>query len=146
ADEEVLKLLGLIEPDADLRDLTASLFGECVAGFYDPRTDRLAVVTGTATGTTVVAEMTLAHELTHALEDQRFDLDTGELSGSDDSALAYHGLVEGTATSLMYSYLDRHFTAEEAIGGVLGSAFADTADLPPFMQAAILFPYLGGER
>jgi hypothetical protein len=146
ADEEILKLLGLIEPDTDLRELTASLFGEGVAGFYDPRTDRLSTVEGAATGTTVLAEMTLAHELTHALEDQRFGLDTDELSGNDDAALAYLGLIEGTATSLMYSYVDEHFTAEEALGGVLGSAFADTGDLPPYMQATVLFPYVGGER
>jgi hypothetical protein len=146
ADEEVLKLLGLIEPSDDLRELTGSLFGEGVAGFYDPRSDRLWSVGGTATGTRVLAEMTLAHELTHALEDQRFGLDPDALSGSDDAALARLGLVEGTASSLMYDYVERHFTAEEALGGVLASAFADTGDLPTFLQAQVLFPYVGGER
>ena len=41
ADEEVLKLLGLIEPGVDLRSISASVFGEGVAGYYDPRSKRL---------------------------------------------------------------------------------------------------------
>jgi hypothetical protein len=144
ADEEMLKLLGLIEPDIDLRDLTASLFEEGVAGYYDPRTGRLRTVTGAATGTRVLAEMVLAHELTHALEDQRFGLDLEELTGGDDAALARLALIEGTATSMMTAYVTRHFTAEETLGGLLSSAFADSADLPPFMQAQLLFPYVDG--
>jgi hypothetical protein len=146
ADEEILKLLGLIEPDVDLRDVSASLFGEGVAGYYDPRDGRLRTVAGAATGTRVLAEMVLAHELTHALEDQRFDLELEELSrATDDAALARLSLIEGVATRLMYAYVDRHFTAEEALGGVLGSAFQDTGDLPPFLQTQVVFPYLGGE-
>ena len=146
ADEEILKLLGLVDPDADLRELTASLFGEGVAGYYSPRDGRLRTVSGAVTGTRVLAEMVLAHELTHALEDQRFGLDIEGATASDDAALARLSLIEGTASSLMYAYVDRHFTAEEAIGGVLGSAFQDTGDLPPFLQAQTLFPYVGGEQ
>jgi len=147
ADEEILKLLGLIEPDVDLRDVSASLFGEGVAGYYDPRDGRLRTVDGAATGTRVLAEMVLAHELTHALEDQRFGLELEELSGStDDAAIARLSLIEGVATRLMYDYVDRHFSAEETLGGLLGSAFQDTGDLPPFLQTQVVFPYLGGEQ
>jgi hypothetical protein len=145
ADEEILKLLGLIEPDADLRELAASLYGEGVAGYYVPRSGRLRVVSGAATGTTVLAEMVLAHELTHALEDQRYGLGLEELSGSDDATLARLAMIEGTATALMYAYASRHFTVEETLGGVLASAFADTGDLPPFLAAQTLFPYVQGE-
>jgi hypothetical protein len=142
ADEQVLKLLGLIEPDADLRDLTGSLFEQGVAGYYDPRDGRLRVVTGTGTGTRVLTEMTLAHELTHALEDQRFGLE--EPKGSDDRALARTAMIEGTATALMYAYVQRYFTSEETLGGLLGAAFADTGGLPPFLEAQVVFPYVGG--
>src|SRR6478609_3187904 len=72
ADEEVLKLLGLIEPGVDLRSISASVFGEGVAGYYDPRSKRLRIVSGTTPD--ALSEMVLAHELTHALEDQRFGL------------------------------------------------------------------------
>ena len=55
-----------------------------MAGYYDPRTKRLRVVTGAQTSNRVLDEITLAHELTHALEDQRFKLDL-ETSSSDDA-------------------------------------------------------------
>jgi hypothetical protein len=144
--EELYTLLGLIEPGTDLREVSASLFGEGVAGYYDPRDGRLRTVTGAATGTRVLAEMVLAHELTHALEDQRFGFDVDVLEAGDDAALARTGLIEGTATRLMYAYVDEHFTAEEALGGLLGSAFQDTGDLPPFLAATLLSPYVDGER
>ena len=146
ADEQVLKLLGLIEPSVDLREVSGSLFSEGVLGYYDPRTKRLRVVKGAATGGRVLAEMTLAHELTHALEDQRFGLDLEDEGASDDAALARLALVEGTASDLMYAYADRHFTAEETLGGVLGSAFQPSGSLPGFLQAQIVFPYVGGQR
>ena len=142
-DETVYELLGLIEPGADLRDLTGDLFGEGVAGYYDPRDGRLRVVEGSGTGTRVLEEMILAHELTHALEDQRFGLET--TPATDDRSLARSALYEGSATALMYAYVGEHFSAEETLGGLLSSAFEDTGDLPPFIQAQVLFAYVGGE-
>jgi hypothetical protein len=145
ADEEIYTLLGLLEPADDLRELSRSLFGEGVAGYYDPRDGRLRVVEGAGTGTRVLEEMVLAHELAHALEDQRFGLAT-QPAATDDRELARSALYEGSATSLMYTYVREHFTTEEALGGLLASAFEDTGDLPPFLQAQLLFAYLGGER
>jgi len=141
ADEEVLKLLGLIEPDVDLRSISASVFGEGVAGYYDPRSKRLRIVSGTTPD--ALGEMILAHELTHALEDQRFGLglDAGQ---TDDAALARLALVEGTAMAVMQDYLVRHIGAEQALGGLLGAAFQSGPELPPFLQAQLLFPYLDG--
>ncbi len=144
ADEEIYKLLGLIDEDADLRELSGSLFGEGIAGYYDPRDGRLRVVEGAGTGNRVLEEMVLAHELTHALEDQRFGLETAP--STDDRTLARTALHEGTATALMYAYVQRHFSAEETLGGLLSSAFQDTGGLPPFLQAVVLYPYLGGEQ
>src|SRR5215210_1825995 len=95
ADERMLKWLGLIGADVDFEELASSIFGEAVAGYYDPRTKRLRLVKGADAGSPVLAEITLAHELTHALEDQRYDL--RELGGGDDRGIAYLGLVEGTA-------------------------------------------------
>ncbi|HWM09769.1 MAG TPA: hypothetical protein VNO82_10495 [Solirubrobacteraceae bacterium] len=144
ADETVYKLLGLIDEDDGLRDLSGSLFGEGVAGYYVPEDGRLRVVEGAGTGNRVLEEMVLAHELTHALEDQVFGLETS--AATDDRALARAALHEGTASALMYAYVEDHFTTEETLAGLLGSAFQDTGDLPPFLQAQVLFPYVGGER
>jgi hypothetical protein len=102
------------------------------------------VVEGAGTGNRVLEEMVLAHELTHALEDQVFGLETSP--ATDDRALARAALHEGTASALMYAYVEERFTTEETLGGLLGSAFQDTGDLPPFLQAQVLFPYVGGER
>jgi len=146
ADEQVLKLLGLIDPSVDLREVSASVFSEGVAGYYDPRTKRMRTVRGAATGTRVLGEMVLAHELTHALEDQRFGLGLEDQGGSDDAALARLALVEGTASELTYAYARRHFTSEETIGGALASAFEPTAPLPGFLQAQLIFPYTGGQE
>jgi len=145
ADEQLLQLLGLIDPSVDLREETASVFAEGVAGYYDPRTKRMRVVRGTDSGQRVLAEMVLAHELTHALEDQRFGLGLAEQGGSDDAALARLALVEGSASDLMFAYARRHFTPEETLGSVLGSAFAPTGSLPGFLQEQLVFPYTAGE-
>ena len=146
ADEEVLKLLGLLEPDVDLRGVSASIFGQAVAGYYDPRTGRLRVVKGAQTENRVLNEITLAHELTHALEDQRLALDLDASVGSDDRALAYLGLVEGSATAVMFTYAERHFSAEQTLGGLLSSLGQDTGDLPPFIEAQLIFPYIRGQQ
>jgi len=145
ADEQLLKLLGLLGPSVDLREVSASVFSEGVAGYYDPRTKRMRTVRGAATGTRVLAEMVLAHELTHALEDQRYGLGLEDAGGSDDAALARLALVEGSASELMTDYAERHFTREETLGGALASAFADTGSLPGFLQAQLVFPYTGGQ-
>jgi hypothetical protein len=67
ADEEILKLLGLIDPSVDLREVSGSVFSEGVAGYYDPRTKRLRTVRGADADGRVMTEMILAHELTHTL-------------------------------------------------------------------------------
>src|SRR3954451_309140 len=56
---------------------------------------------------------------------------------NDDRALARLALIEKR-------YLLRYFSAEEALAGVLGSAFSTGPDLPPFLQAQLLFPYTAG--
>ena len=112
ADEEMLKLLGLIEPDVDLRAVSASVYEEGVAGYYDPRSKHLRIVKGTAPG--ALNEMVIAHELTHALEDQRFGLPSDQ-GGSDDRLLAALALGEGTAMVISQEYLQRHIGVEKAL-------------------------------
>ncbi|MGI8633504.1 MAG: hypothetical protein ACR2NA_13300 [Solirubrobacterales bacterium] len=144
ADEEVLKLLGLLEPGADLQEIGSEIYGGQVAGFYDTRKERLAVVSGAKTGSTE-AELTLAHELTHALEDQRFSL--RDDADQDDRALAYQSLVEGTATGVMVEYLRRHLSSSDALTDLLSGAGAEQASLeklPPYVRAQLTFPYESG--
>ncbi len=146
ADEQVLTMLGLLPEGTDLRATAASTYGEAVAGYYDPRSGRMRIVEGAQTGNRVLYEMTVAHELDHALEDQRYDFDLGRLANGDDPALAYSALIEGSATALMDRYAQGRFSPEETLGGIAASAFAPTGDLPPFLMAQLLFPYTAGER
>ena len=143
ADEEVLKLLGLLEPKIDLREVSATIFGQGVAGYYDPRSGRLRIVEGPQTADRVLNEITLAHELNHALEDQRFGIEEPEQD--DDPGLARLALIEGTATALMFEYAERHFGAEQTLAGMLSTLGHDTGDLPPFLEAQMLFPYIAGQ-
>ena len=142
ADERILERLGLVDADFSMRRYAETVFGEAVGGYYDPADGRLRVVTGAATGTRYLAEVTLAHELTHALEDQRFGLDI--LSGGNDRALAKAALYEGSATELMDRYGRRYFSPGDALAGAVASAVADFPDIPPFLEAQLAFPYVGG--
>jgi len=146
ADEALYTRLGLLPPGTDLRKVQSSVFGEQVAGYYDPRTDRLSIVED-AGGTAVVDEVTLAHELVHALEDQRAGIDLPRVDATDDTGLAYRALVEGTASAVMFEYLRRHFPPDVALGGLLGGVFAgtDTTGLPPFVVHTLVFPYVRGQ-
>src|SRR3954467_7679874 len=46
----------------------------------------------------------------------------------------------------MLTYMQRHFSSEETLGGLFASLGQDTGDLPPFVEAQLLFPYTAGRR
>ncbi|MFL5918876.1 MAG: hypothetical protein ACJ74X_09145 [Gaiellaceae bacterium] len=148
ADEQILMLLGLLPEGSDVRELAGTIFGEEVAGFYDDRTKEMTLVEGASGGTE--GEITLAHELTHALEDQHFGIKPE--SGLDDARTAHTALVEGTATISMADYASRYLTGglakredfldQLALTDLLGGS----SNLPPYMQHSLLFPYAAGAR
>jgi hypothetical protein len=140
-DEEGLKLLGLLRPSVDLGKVTDQVSEEQILGFYDDRSGRLVVIRDSG-ATRPLLEITLAHELVHALEDQRFGLDLPE-GVPDDSVLSESALAEGTATSLMVDYADRYLN----LGQTLELAsLPEAKGLPPFIEKQLLFPYLEGEK
>ena len=144
-DETVLKLLGLLEPGFDL-EAFATESADLVAGAYEPRTGRLLIVDGPGLGSRAIAEITLAHELGHALEDQRFGL-AGIERLTGDRALAAQAFVEGSATSVMVDYARRHLDLTDLLGAlgdpkVIGDDGFD--ELPPVLQRQLLFAYLRG--
>jgi hypothetical protein len=147
-DEAFYERLGLLPRGTDLRDVSGSVFASQVAGYYDPATKELKVVTGTATANRVLDEMVIAHELDHALEDQAIGFDRERFERSDDVGYAYAALVEGTATEVMYAYVGRYFRSDYALGGLLGGSLTGTGtgDIPPFVVAGLLFPYTTGEQ
>jgi hypothetical protein len=150
ADAEALKLLGLLRPRDGLRRIVGRIFREEVAGFYDPRADRLSVLEGEIGDE--LDEIVLAHELVHALEDQRFGLsEVDEAAFVDDRVIARSSLEEGTATVAMTDYALRYLELGASRRQVLGlitelGPGATAADLPPYVEAVLLFPYAAGAR
>ena len=149
ADQETLELLGLLPPRTDLRAVEGQVSGQEVAGYYDTQRKRLAVVQGPASNDRVAAEITLSHELNHALEDQRFGLTDVSGSGADDAGSAYTALVEGTATAVMGEYTRRYISAIGALGSALSqlsSGSGSTRGVPPYLQRSLEFSYFAGQR
>jgi hypothetical protein len=100
--EVFLEGLGMVEPEVDLVEAIRSLLGAGVVGFYDPETDEL-VVRGTAL--TPYVRTTIAHELTHALDDQHLDLDRPEYDDADDEiSFGFSAVVEGNARRIENAY------------------------------------------
>jgi hypothetical protein len=142
-DEEELKLLGLLPPSIDLTKALTAVDREEVLGFYDDRSKRLVVIRGEGASRPLL-EVTLAHELVHALEDQHFGLRASR-GLNDDASLARDALHEGTATVVMGEYASRYLDLGGLLG-VLGSLSGTSAKLPKFVEDSLLFPYDAGER
>ena len=140
-DEETAEAARAAAPKDGLRAAVDSVEQEQVLGFYDDRSQRLVVIRDAGVSRPLL-ELTLAHELVHALEDQRFGLDVPE-GVPDDAALAESSLAEGTATALMVDYADRYMKLADVLQ--LASE-SDGESLPPFLEKLLLFPYLEGEK
>jgi hypothetical protein len=141
ADEEALKLIGLMRPEDSLAKATDAIAREQVLGFYDNRRKRLVVVRDRRANRPLL-EITLAHELVHALEDQRFGL-RENADPNDDTALAETALAEGTATEVMAEYAVRNFGIRDALGLFEAAGSTDTK-LPAYVEDTLLFPYEQG--
>jgi hypothetical protein len=145
ADEATAKLLGYIPPEMDLIETTLKLLEEQVGGFYDPSTEHFCLMASLSGG---LARITLAHELTHALDDQYHDLDgtIDSLSSNYDERFAYQAVVEGCATALMNQWTIEHLgelsAAELLEGGDLGMESLRKA--PPYLWKPLLAVYLRG--
>ena len=141
--------LGLIPEGTDLAEAILSLYDEQVAAFYVPEEHALYTFKDESF-TKNLDRVTLAHELTHALQDQNFDLLKFPLKikNNDDLALATSALVEGDATLLMAQYYGEHLDVRnmlgDVMGGMLGQKTAKFQAAPPFLQQLLLFPYQEG--
>jgi hypothetical protein len=152
-DRRLLVALGAMEPDDDLRELYRDALSEQVAGLYDPETEELVVV-ATPEGEPLgpLGQITLVHELGHALLDQVIGLPDGgdEVEeGDEDRALAAQAVVEGDATLLMLLYAQRELTTEEQFELLEEQQDAATElgaidDLPHFVRRQLMFPYEEG--
>ena len=107
-----LVALGLAGKKVDLSEASEDLYVTTTVGYYDTEVEEL-VVRGTD-ATSVDARVTIVHELTHALQDQQFDLDALDKKAKEGSEiLALEFLVEGDATIVENAYLDTLSPAEQ---------------------------------
>ena len=141
--------LGLLPSGTDLRALELQAQQSQVIGFYDDTTRTLTVVQQGATFGPL-DEMTLAHEYTHALQDQNFGLSSLKIDTPDqtDRDLARQALVEGDATATMTAWAIAHLTPDQLQQVVnaagLPESQAELAKLPAILQRLIAFPYQDG--
>ncbi len=161
------KMIGLLPPDLtierkELADITLEL-----AGFYDDHhkdiviIDRPLRVELPERYRNVVTEYekletvgTLGHELTHALQDQHFDIEAEQrkYKGNSDRELAYKSIVEGDATLSGFSvvtgrvddqtidYFDSHL--QDIVPIFMGR----TEGKPRAMTYPFIFQYTEGAR
>ena len=166
--EFVLKKFGLLPKDFDLQSFLVSLLEEQVAGYYDAKTKTVNLLDW------VVPELqrpVLAHELTHALQDQSFGLDKwlkrGEVDldtkrkltpddfTKDEDSEARQAVVEGQAMVVLLDYMlaPMHRTVADspevvdALSKDMATGGADSVqyrNAPIFLKESLTFPYRYG--
>jgi len=166
--ELVLKKFGLLPHDFDLQKFLLTLLREQVAGYYDPKTQTVNLLDW------IDADQqrpVMAHELTHALQDQSFDLEkwmkAGEIDldnipqpkpsdlNGDEISEARQAVVEGQAMVVLVDYMLEP-TGQSILGSpqiadalkegmLVGSADAPAfKDAPIFLKEVLTFPYRYG--
>ncbi len=143
------RTIGVIPPDADLHEAYRTFLTGEVIGFYDPETGELVYLGSGDLGFT--ERLTLAHELTHALDDQTFDLTRLDaLVGAcqDERAAAALGLVEGSAQYFSAAAVAENpdVSLSDLIDAIAEAAGGGTAPegVPPFLYAISIWPYTDG--
>jgi hypothetical protein len=152
-----LRALGLIQGPVDLIQSERDLNASDVVGFYDQHKKRLFVRGQDLSDTGV--RVTLVHELTHALQDQRFDLDKLDhdvTTSGEDFALT--ALVEGDAVNVEDAYLSSLPQSEQddydsSLSDASSSnappepdAPSSSSDIPPILELFEASPYTFGPQ
>ena len=151
-EEATLKAFGLVPPDFDLGRFLISFYTEQAAGYYDPHRKTMCIADWVSSD---VQEMVLAHELTHALQDQNFDLDkfVHANRGNDDATNARQAVAEGYATAAMMQHMvgDIDLATLPSLVPLLESVvqqqikeFPAFSSAPYFFRFQALFPYTEG--
>ena len=170
--EIALKAFGLIPESLDLAVFLPKLLTQEIAGYYDPEKKTLSLIRregGVLGGREAeigmdarrAEDMVLIHELTHALQDQHFDLAAfTKTDPMSDAATARQALVEGDATltmldALLATRVEDLPGAEGLVEKTLGSPqwMSDSPDMPgsrelagapPYIRETLLFSYAQG--
>lgn len=146
ASQRVLVKLGLIEEGIDLREKLISAYAKMAIGFYSPITKKMVLRKNL---NPALSEFILSHELTHALQDQHFDLKS-KLSdrSNSDRLLALVSIIEGQAMLVSNAYLARFMKPKDRrtilLDGMNRLVQQDLGGIPPFIVRTLHFPYTTG--
>ena len=137
--------IGVLPPTVTIRDALLAYQTGQVIGFYNPVDGELVY---RADGDLdLVERLTLAHELTHAIDDQHFDLARIDgIAGAcrDEAFQAALGAVEGSAQFFSVKVLFEFPPADGDFSGLGGGG--DLPDgIPPFVARTMLWPYTAGQ-
>jgi hypothetical protein len=167
--ELVLKKFGLLPHDFNLETFLVALLKEEVAGYYDPKTKTVNLLDWVPIEE---QEPVMAHELTHALQDQDINLqkwmkkgdkDLGEIRKdptpadieNDEIDNAREAVVEGQAQAMMFQYAiaptgHSIVTSPALVGAMVEETLTGSPstkvfnDAPIFMKESLTFPYTYG--
>ena len=149
--EATLRAAGLVAGDVDLVTSLSDLQESGVLAYYEPRSETITVRGKALDSTTRV---TLAHELTHALQDQHFDLERIQRRArrSNGSAAA-RALIEGDAKRVELAYLDTlsdddrsAYTRWQREAGSRVDDALDAEGVPTALVAMFQSPYSLGQE
>jgi len=165
--ELVLKKFGLLDKDFDLEPFLLQLLREQIAGYYDEKTKTVNLLDWVQPET---QQPVLAHELTHALQDQHVDLEKWEEQekdgvpknvAQDNAALAVDeqdtvrdAVAEGQAMVVFADYAlhpqGKTLLTDPDAATAMEQAMSDSSDSPVmaraplFLQESLVFPYQAG--
>ena len=142
---------GLIPKGFNLDNFLVDLLTEQIAGLYDPKAHEFYIADWIPADE---QRMVMAHELTHALEDQHFDIEPWVHAArpNDDAEMARESVLEGSAMAAMLEYelKDKGLKLKdlpEFDPSVFVGDLAETPVLkkaPPFIKDSLMFPYFSG--
>ncbi len=137
--------IGVIPDDVTIRDALLAFQTGGVVGFYNP-VDGELVYLSDDDQLDLTERFTLAHELTHAIDDQHFDLSRIDRFGEaceDESFQAALGTVEGSAQFFATRVILDFPDPDAGLGDQGGGGLPD--GVPPFMDELVLWPYTAGQ-
>jgi hypothetical protein len=137
--------LGLVPRGTDLNKGFLDFAEKEVAGYYEHGSKIFYLVDHTAPDE---VRGVIAHELTHALEDQHYDLDSvGGKTETADEATAATALIEGSAMVVMFAFLSREegqAKAREELQRTQSERVERVGIAPTFTQRTLMLPYILG--
>jgi hypothetical protein len=144
--EVTLRKFGLVPEGFEYRPFIIKLLTEQVAGYYDARAREFYLADWLELEG---QKPVMAHELTHALQDQHFNLQRFEhwSEGDSDAKLAAHALIEGDATLAMTLYMVKNPLVALAFSrslSALGSSSKQYNESPRALRDTLIFPYYQG--